>query len=211
MRLLARVPKPKSQGPLYSRTNSNARESPCVTICCRCIGVKMEYNSPMNLPSDIKQKIDAIKEHFPELGDLKIHIVYRPLSFSTMTCRPSFLPAFPWQSRRYVLSVNSGKEFKKHTLPIRCVEAEILDAWIAHELCHIIQYERMSFWEIVKLPFRYFLNLNFRKNFETECDLLAISKGFGEGLKKGQEFVASDPRVSAEYKKTMEKFYYTFP
>lgn len=159
----------------------------------------------------MKQQIETFnntKVHFLELHGVSIKITFIPMYFATMNSRPcitSFL--FPWRRHNYIISINSRKNFSRYSVPTGLLNETILTGWFAHELGHIIQYERMNLAEFVAFPFKYFFSLSFRKNFEIEATDIAKEIGFGNEFSEVENFLRSDKRVNKKYQERFKKFY----
>jgi len=157
---------------------------------------------------DITETVNETRNRFVKLHNVNIKIAFIPMSLATMNCRPtikSFL--FPWKKREYVVSVNSREDFSQYTIPISALGKTALMGWFGHELSHILQYERMGFRELIKFPFKYFLDLSFRKNFEVECTKIAREIGFSDEFNEVEKFLRNDQRVHKKYRYRFERLY----
>ena len=114
---------------------------------------------------------------------------------------------FCFKKAKYKISINANKTFKKFSIPIDCLSESIILGWFGHEIAHILQYEKMSYFEKLFFVFKYVFNKKFRKNFETKADEITKERGLEKELKEGINFTLTDPRVSNAYKKRTREFY----
>ncbi len=148
------------------------------------------------------------KSRFVELHDVNIEMKPIPMYLATMNCRPavtSFL--FPFKKHNYIISVNSKKNFSRYSIPIDSLNETMVTGWFAHELGHIVQYQKMNRGEFIIFPFKYFFNLNFRKKFEIEATDIARKIGFGNEFSEVEKFLRDDERVNKKYQERFKKFY----
>jgi hypothetical protein len=149
----------------------------------------------------------AIK-FYHELQAVPIRLKFTRLSFSTMTARPPlYLFKMPWMRRRYIIFINSNNKFGKFTIPISELTDEILLGWLAHEIAHITQYEKMNWYKFIFFPVKYIFNNRFRREFENEADEITKQRGLEKELKDGINFTLNDQRVSTSYKARTKKYY----
>ncbi len=59
---------------------------------------------------------------------------------------------------------------------------EALAAILAHELCHLVDYQKMTSPKILALGIRMLADEKFRAKYERQTDLCAIHRGYGIGL-----------------------------
>ncbi len=160
------------------------------------------------MKENILKIFNNTRNRFIELHGVNIEIKSIPMCLATMNCRPhiaSFL--FPWGKHNYIISVNSRKNFGRYSIPVESLSNEVLAGWFGHELSHVVQYEKMSLIELIAFPFKYFFNLDFRKNFEIEATHIARGIGFGNELSEVEKFLRSDRRVNKKYQERFKRFY----
>ena len=76
----------------------------------------------------------------------------------------------------------------------------------AHELGHIVSYERRSFLNRMLFIWDYYLSDAARREVEHEADLIAIERGYGKELIQTRRHAIRD--YDEERVKKMEKTYY---
>lgn len=59
---------------------------------------------------------------------------------------------------------------------------DALAAILAHELCHLVDYQKMTSPEILALGIRMVADKKFRAKYERQTDICAIHRGYGVGL-----------------------------
>ena len=125
-----------------------------------------------------------------------------------MEARPNiFGPFYKKNNLSYVLLFNTADTVHKFAIPLKNVPIDVLDAGIAHELSHIIQYQQTTRWQLFFLPSKFVFSSSFKKNFETEADNIASQHSFTDGLHKYFCLHLNNSNVSAEYKKRLKEFY----
>jgi len=77
---------------------------------------------------------------------------------------------------------------------------------LAHEIAHIVDYEKRNVWGIISRAFDY-LNDNSKQNFEYEIDSLTIEHGLGWQLYDWSDFALSKSNATEEYKAFKRKIY----
>ncbi len=143
-------------------------------------------------------------EQFEDLHTCRIKIISKPLK-TTMAARPSFLSLL-WgkSSRRYIVFVNTKKDFDGVLLNDVPKTARI--GLFAHELMHLRDYETKGVWGVIKRGFQY-LSVSGKTKVEHYTDRLTIASGFGKELFSWSHFVLNGSTASDEYKAFKSKVY----
>lgn len=143
------------------------------------------------------QKIfNKTKKIYPETRNLEIELKLKRDIFFTMRGAVKYSSLFS-QKRRYYVYVNVNKK----SLLSKLNEENII-GWYAHELAHIIEYEKMSNWSLFKFTFKYIFNYNFRTQVEKRVNAFAFNNGFAEEIfNTWKKFLQLEDVVNSKYKR----------
>lgn len=155
------------------------------------------------LPEETNAVMAEVIRSFPELQKAHIFWSPRPLSM-TMMARPDVESLLFRSKRKYLLLVNNQEGNGR--LLLSQLPREAQKGILAHELCHILDYEFKTRWQIIKTGFIY-LFPGWKEVYEKATDYLAIKKGFGSQLKAWSHFVLHEANVSEDYRNTKRKYY----
>jgi hypothetical protein len=158
-----------------------------------------------NIDSDTLHIIKAIKYikcYFPELNGVHIYISKSKIK-TTMLCKPVLNKSMVYRSKRsYTISFTEKNSFG---VPFNEIPQNALIGIIAHELCHIVDYQKRDFIQLLKLGLGY-LAVKQRKRFiERKIDFMVIDRGLGRYLLEWTNYCLSNTE-SKTYRK--EKMYY---
>lgn len=117
---------------------------------------------------------EVVERSFPELKRARIEIKTFQSDSNFFKSRFSMSRFLTFQKLHYVIWVNP-EVFR------RAAPEEGIRAILAHELAHILYYERKNRFQLFTLT--RLADKDFTANFERKTDLEAIARGFGEGLK----------------------------
>ena len=123
---------------------------------------------------------EIIERSYPELKTAKIEI--KPFASDSNYFKSQFsIPRFlTFRKISYVIFVNP--EVFRRTAPDDAVRAIL-----AHELAHILYYQRKNRFELIGLA--ALADKSFTAKFERRADLEAIKRGYGSGLKSYREWL----------------------
>lgn len=146
-----------------------------------------------------------VLQHFPELRDVRVRVLYSEEG-TTMACRPDFLSMLKGK-RVYNILINNRPDFEGILLSDAPIDAQI--GVIAHEMCHILEYESYGTAGIVYLASMY-LDRDSKRLFERRTDERTIAKGFGRHLRSWAKFSMYDsPKADENYKAFKRDIYMT--
>jgi len=144
--------------------------------------------------STITQRL--IRAHFPELEPVTITYVAATENLDSAFLETDVSTTTVFRSsrdRQYLIYIND-RLLKNSPGPAA------LEAILAHELCHIQDFVRMSGWGLIRL----YLNVNYDDHFEVkyerETDVCALDLGYADGLKAYRRWLyrtVSDPDIVA--------------
>ena len=162
----------------------------------RVFGKNKDFIEPYELAC-----LGALK-HFPELQDTRIKFRYKKLK-TTMAARPTPLSVFRRPHKRtYLILINKYNP----EIPLDSVNFNGQVGVVGHELAHILSYENMSGWEILKMAVRYG-NYNYRRKMERNTDLEALKRGLGWQILDYNRFAQDYKHASKKYRKYKKKIY----
>ncbi|MFN3916756.1 MAG: hypothetical protein ACK4K0_03340 [Flavobacteriales bacterium] len=145
--------------------------------------------------------LGALK-HFPELKETKIKFRYKKLK-TTLAARPTPLSVFgKKKNRTYLILINKYNP----QVPLDSVNFNAQVGVLGHELAHILSYEKMSGWQIVKTGLSY-QSLNYRRKMERETDLETLRRGLGWQILDYNRFAQNYKHATKKYLKYKKKIY----
>ncbi len=87
------------------------------------------------------------------------------------------------------------------------LEDDVLIGWFAHELGHVLDYQRHSNLGMIAYGLRYLTSAKYRKKVEHDADYIAISKGFQEQIIATKKFIMEHQLIDDRYKDKMKRYY----
>ena len=152
---------------------------------------------------EYKKIFDKAKNVYQETRDLPIELRFKKSIFFTMRGTVSYAPFFN-KKRKYLVFVNLNKK----ALLLQLDEVN-LTAWFAHELAHIIEYEKMSNRGLLIFLIKYTLNPKFRFIVEKRINAYAVNNGFAnEVFNTWKKFLSLEDVINSRYKQYIIKNYY---
>lgn len=130
------------------------------------------------MPYNYTNHINDARECFPKGSFDNIHINYINIHSDNMTwaTRPSITSLFRSRKDRVYLVQKSNHPDMCWLFDQLSYDAQV--GIIVHELCHILEYENKSRFEIIGFGYEYQFNDSFKKTVEQRTDRLA--KKYGE-------------------------------
>ncbi|PHI18755.1 hypothetical protein CEQ90_16500 [Lewinellaceae bacterium SD302] len=83
----------------------------------------------------------------------------------------------------------------------------VLIGWFAHELGHIVDYQRRTVLSMIKFILGYILLPTFRSGSERRADLFALKNGFGKELMATKLYILEQSPLPDKYKDRIKKYY----
>lgn len=120
----------------------------------------------------IAQYLERTRAKFEELNDVDITLVFNNSFFFTMISILDLRNVFG-KKRKYLIVIN-----QKRTKVLINLSSINYIGWFAHELSHIVEYEKMTNTELFKFTLKYLLDRKFRFSVEKKVTIIAIKKGF---------------------------------
>ena len=142
--------------------------------------------------------------YYPNLKDINIRFQYSNIS-TTMQCRPTFCSVFKKaKHREYIIYVNNNKKFEGGTIDSVPFNAQI--GIISHELAHVVDYEKLTSYGIIKRGLSY-LTLKTKSKYEYYIDEICIKEGLGWQLYDWSDFELNRSKATRRYKEFKRKIY----
>jgi len=155
-----------------------------------------------NVPPKFEKQFTIICKAFSELKKEPIRLVFKRIPM-TMQARPNIW-ALLIGKRDYMILVNNKSS--NNGIIFEDIPFNGQVGIIAHELCHILDYQNKSIWSIIKTGLMY-LNPRKKEAYEKSTDYLAVKKGFGLQLHAWSKFALYEAPIKKKYRKIKEKFY----
>lgn len=167
-------------------------------------------DSPFFSPG-INQKIqDAfldVWQHYSSLHRYGFEVIQKQLGSSTMEARPviDFSQVFG-NKRGYRLNV-AEKVLDSGELDVADLPKEVLRGWFAHELGHMVDYEKHSNLEMIGFGIKYLVSDKFKREREHEADSIAIRHGFKQEIIAAKKYILENDFISPTYQNQIKKYY----
>ena len=142
----------------------------CLVFNLAAAGVPAQADAVRTTESIIRE---VVEKSFPELRGRKIEVKTFQSESDYFKARFALINLLTGRKMRYLVSVNP-KVFENNAPPsgIRGI--------VAHELAHVLYYATRKRFELIGLT--RLMSSDFTRDFERRADLIAIARGYGEGL-----------------------------
>ena len=153
-------------------------------------------------PDFLEPALLALKA-YPELKGTSVTFIEKPIH-TLMAARPT--PGFIFRSKRnrhyYIIISTNAKNNSKEILDriSKCG----LTGIIAHEYAHLIDYSHRSNLGMIWFGIKYLFD---KKEIESNTDLEAINRGFGDELLEFDRYIYNSKFTSKRYLKNKRKNY----
>ena len=149
---------------------------------------------------------------FPQLKDVDIEMVLTPEG-APMEATPVIKTLFgPRANRRYQILLNDAQSSYFDPILLRSLPFDAQVGILAHELGHIVYYQKLNILQFAKWGLMYLLNDDFRATHERSTDIMPVYHGLGSQIYQYAYFVRYDPSCREFYrngKDFMDKYYLT--
>ncbi len=168
-----------------------------------------DYATQLDCPDEYKLQMLAALSYYPELRNTPIKVKYSNLE-TTATCRPAIPSIFTIRKsksharRKYIIRINKKENFSGVLMKDVPLNAQI--GVLAHEIAHIVDYERRSHVGLLKRALDY-LEENRKKRFEYQIDKLTIEHGLGWQLYDWADYAMHKSKASEKYKAFKKRIY----
>ena len=159
------------------------------------------------IPEKYKAEILAALARFPELKDVSIHFRLVVHASAVYSAKPDLVSCFRSAGkRRYVVMLLEHAPYPVCAALMKHLTPEMRVSVLAHELSHIVQYEKcrsaaslLAMLGLYALPFC-------RRRIERNADKCAIERGLGEGLLAHANYIRSIPGYIKE-QPSLDRYY----
>lgn len=160
-------------------------------------------------PKSIEKEIQKTLTYFPSLKDIPIEFKFKKkIKRSTMQAQPRFSKIFKSRHHReYIIFIKKHFKLGDIDTPIEDLPQDALIGWLGHELGHIMDYERMSNFQLIKFGLNYLTSGNAIVNAERQADKFAIKQGMQDYIIKTKNFILNHADIPESYKARMKRYY----
>ncbi|MDD2798330.1 MAG: hypothetical protein PHV20_07015 [Bacteroidales bacterium] len=171
-----------------------------------------EYGQHLMCPEEFSLQMLIALSHYPELQNISIVVKFAKIG-TTASCRP-ILPSkgtkvevdsvLKKYHRKYVIRINVKPDFRGVLLKDVPFNAQV--GALAHELGHILDYEKRSSIGLMERAVDY-TKSGWKRKFETKIDKITIAHGMGWQLYDWADFVMNKSTATDKYKAFKRKIY----
>lgn len=165
-----------------------------------------------SLPEGFEVAAAIAYSAFPQLKDVDIEMILTPEG-APMESTPVIKTLFgPRKNRRYHILLNDAQNSYFEPILMRALPFDAQVGILAHELGHIVYYQKLNILEFGKWGLMYLKDDDFRSTHERSTDLMPFYHGLGSQIYQYAYFVRYDPSCREFYKNGkdfMDKYYMT--
>jgi hypothetical protein len=166
--------------------------------------VSIEFKDVTN--DRVKSIFKKVFMEYEILHDRKIILEQKRLKNTTMQAQPVIgLSSFFGNKRRYKITL--AREVRDTPLKVSQLPTKVLAGWFAHELGHLVDYEKHSNAGLISFGLKYLTSNQMKKEVEHEADSIAIEHGFAYELIATKKFLLESEHISVQYKDQLNEFY----
>lgn len=149
--------------------------------------------------------IGEVLDYFPELDSINIRFKKSRIKTS-LNARPTALSLIfrKRENRKYVVRINNRDSSEAILLSEAPSDARF--GVLAHELCHIVDYNSRSFFGVIKRLLDY-RSKKTKEQFEKKIDSMVIARGLGDKLYAWSYFVIHESNADQEYIEFKKQIY----
>lgn len=143
---------------------------------------------------------------YPELHNVPLSVVQKPIAKTTMRARPTASLFNPFVKNGYSVVLSNNTKLSDR-VRMNEVPYEVLVGWFAHELGHVMDYQKRSIAQMAWFGFQYLSSHRFVMRTEKIADLYAIHHGFGSYILETKRYILEHSELPERYKERIKKFY----
>lgn len=145
-------------------------------------------------------------EGYPELHSVPLKVVQKPIAKTTMRARPTASLLNPFLKNGYSVVLSNNTKLSDR-VRMDEVPYKVLVGWFAHELGHVMDYQKRSFAQMAWFGLQYLTSHRFVVRTEKMADLYAIHHGFGSSILETKRYILEHSELPERYKERIKKFY----
>lgn len=160
-------------------------------------------------PGSLKDEIQKTLTYFPNLKNVPVEFKFKKkIKRSTMQAQPRFTKVLsPRHKREYIIFIKRHFKLGDIDTPIENLPQDVLIGWLGHELGHVMDYERMSNFQLIKFGLKYLTSGKAIVNAERQADTYAVKQGMQTYIMATKTFILDHADISETYKARMKKYY----
>lgn len=164
------------------------------------------------LPKDFEVAAAIAYSAFPQLKNVDIEMILTP-DGAPMEATPVIKTLFGLrENRRYHITLNDSQGSYFDPILLRSLPFDAQVGILAHELGHIVYYQKLNILQFAKWGLMYLKDDDFRATHERSTDLMPLYHGLGNQIYQYAYYVRYDPSCREFYrngKDFMDKYYLT--
>jgi hypothetical protein len=176
--------------------------------------LRNEFGTNKYIPKKYEREILLVLSHYPELKQTKISFLLAIKAAVPYGTKPTFASCFkPKSKREYTITFLEFADEPENSALMKNISPGMRMGVIAHELVHVLQYERCDPLSLLKTIALYLTP--YKKKIERNADKGAIKHGFGQELFLHAQYirgipgyVAKRPELATHYLQPHEIKYY---
>jgi len=167
------------------------------------------YSWRKTIPEELSKPILKALQHYPTLQSREIIFKYsRKAGSSIMKAQPNLKSVLRLgNDRSYIIYCSKTLTLGDETMAMQDLPQTVLTGWFGHELGHVMDYESLSKWGLIKFGVGYIFSKKFVKKAENRADRIAIDHGLGNEIVETKNFILNHAGISEKYKQKIRKLY----
>ncbi len=137
----------------------------------------------------------------------EIELIKKPVKRSTMQAQPVVSRKGLFRKTEKYKVILSTYVKDAEGLLVADLPEDVLVGWFAHELGHLVDYERFSKIGMVGFGIRYLTSPRFKQRAEHAADRVAIDHGFHDELIATKRFILDNELLGEGYKTQIRRYY----
>ncbi len=160
-------------------------------------------------PESLEKEVKKTLAYFPNLKNVPVEFRFKKnIKRSTMQAQPRFTKVLsPRHKREYIIFIKTHFKLGDIDRPIEQLPQDVLIGWLGHEMGHIMDYERMSNFQLIKFGLNYLTSGRAIVKAERQADTFAIKQGMHDYIIKTKTFILNHADISEIYKARIKKYY----
>ncbi len=154
----------------------------------------------------IKESFLEVLRRYEILHDYEITLEQRYLKRSTMQAQPilGVRGLFGGVKKYKIVLATFVKDSEDR---VDELSSDVLTGWFAHELGHLVDYEKYSQMGMMRYGIRYLTSKKFKKAAEHSADMIAIENGFHQEIIAAKRYILDHEFLTENYKSNIRRYY----